>query len=133
MPFIHGKGTFVSLNGVDLSAYSTKSELELTSDVHDVTTFGKNSHVYQGGLLDGTSGLEGIYDNTATIGPRAAVRPLRGQTVTFIRRPEGTGTGKPQDSVSVVVGKYSESNPVADMVTWAVELQCSGDVTSTVQ
>lgn len=133
MAFIHGKDTFISLNAVNLSAFVTTSELERTADTHDVTTYGKSSHVYAGGLLDGKASMAGVYDNTAVTGPRAAIEPLLGQTVTLIRRPAGTGTGRPQDSVSVVVGKYTETNPVADMVTWQVELQASDEVDSTPQ
>jgi hypothetical protein len=67
MAFIHGKDTFVSINGVNLSAYSNKTEFKRTRDSHDVTTFGNNVHIYQGGLGDGTATLEGIYDNTAVL------------------------------------------------------------------
>jgi hypothetical protein len=133
MAFVHGKNTYLSLDGDDLSAFTTESELERTSDKHDVTTYGKNSHVYAGGLLDGKAGAQGIYDNTAGTGPRAVIEPLIGTLVTLVRRPEGTGTGKPQDSVQVLVEKYVETSPVADMVKWAVELQPSDDVTTTSQ
>jgi len=133
MSFVHGKSTFVSLDGKNLSTFATESEMERNADKHDVTTFGKDSHVYQGGLGDGTSGMKGVYDNTAVTGPRAVIEPLIGTVVTFIRRPEGTGAGRPQDSVPVLVEKYTETNPVADMVTWSVDLQLAGDVASTVQ
>lgn len=129
MAFIHGKDTVVKLNAVDLSAFANSSEFGRASDKHDVTTFGKDSHVYQGGLLDGTAKISGVYDNSAT-GPRDVIEPLIGTVVTFIRQPEGTGSGLPQDSVSVLVEKYMETNPVADMVTWEVELQLSDEVNS---
>ncbi len=131
--FIHGKNTYISLDANDLSAFTNSSELARKADTHDVTTYGKDSHVYQGGLLDGTSKAEGVYDNTAVTGPRAVIEPLIGQTVELIRRPEGTGTGKPQDKVDVVVMGYTESSPVADMVKWSVDLQCSDDVDTTPQ
>jgi hypothetical protein len=133
MAFIHGKETVVKLNAVDLSAYANSSEFARTADSHDVTTFGKDSHVYQGGLLDGTANIAGIYDSTAVSGPRAAIEPLIGTTVTFIRQPEGTGSSLPQDSVSVLVTGYTETSPVADMVSWTVDLQLAGDVDSTAQ
>lgn len=133
MAKIHGKSTYVSLDGDDLSTYSTNLEFGRTADSHDVTTFGNNSHVYQGGLGDGTATLTGIYDNTAVTGPRAVIEPLIGTTTVLIRRPEGTGSGRPQDSVDVVVTAYNETSPVADMVTWTADLQLSGEVTSTVQ
>ena len=133
MAFIHGKNTFISVDGNDLSAYTNQSELNLTADSHDVTTYGKDSHVYQAGLKDGTASISGIYDDTASTGPRAVLEPLVGAAaVTLIRQPEGTGPA-PQDSVSVIVTKYTETNPVADMVTWSADLQLAGDVDSTAQ
>lgn len=130
--FIHGKDTFISLDGDDLSDSTNASELGLTADTHDVTTYGKSAHVYQGGLTDGTGKMSGIYANGAA-GPKAIIQPLVGQTVVLVRRPEGTGTGKPQDTVDVVVKGYTESSPVADMVTWSADLQLSDTVDSTPQ
>ncbi|WP_020385883.1 hypothetical protein [Kribbella catacumbae] len=132
MAFVHGKNTFISLNAVDLSAFTDASELTRNSDIHDVTTYGKQSHVKVGGLLDGKGSMSGTYDN-AVGGPRGTIEPLIGTNVTLIRRPEGTGTGRPQDSVNVVVGEYVETNPVADMVKWSVALELSDEVTSTSQ
>jgi hypothetical protein len=132
MSFVHGKDTFVSLNGSDLSPFTDTSEFGRTSDKHDVTTYGKQSHVYNGGLLDGTASMGGTYDNTSS-GPRDIIEPLIGTVVTFIRRPEGTGSGRPQDSVSVLVEEYVESSPVADMVKWTCKMQCSDEITSTNQ
>lgn len=130
--FIHGKDTFISLDGDDLSDSTNASELGLTADTHDVTTYGKSAHVYQGGLTDGTGKMSGVYANGAA-GPKAIIQPLVGQTVVLVRRPEGTGTGKPQDTVDVVVKGYTESSPVADMVTWSADLQLSDTVDSTPQ
>lgn len=132
MSFSHGRKTFISLNGVDLSAFTTTSQLEKNADKHDVTTYGNDNHVYQGGLKDGVATMSGVYDNTAG-GPRATIQALIGTNVTLIRRPDGTGSGKAQDSVSVLVEKYVETNPVADMVTWSCDLQMSGAVTTTAQ
>lgn len=132
MAFVHGKDTFISVNASDISAFCNTSTFTRTADSHDVTTYGSNNHVYVGGLGDGTSSIGGIYDNGAT-GPRDIIEPLIGTVVTFIRRPEGTGSGKPQDSVQALITNYVETSPVADMVTWTSELQLSGDVTSTNQ
>lgn len=41
MAFVHGKDTFISLNGSDLSTYTNTSELSRSADRHDVTTYGK--------------------------------------------------------------------------------------------
>lgn len=132
MSFVHGKNTFVSLNGADLSPFSNTSTMSRKADKHDTTTYGKDSHVYEGGLGDGSASIGGTYDNTIA-GPRAIIEPLVGSKVIFVRRPEGTGSGKPQDSVEVLVEEYVETSPVADMVTWSVTLQPSDEVDSTTQ
>ncbi len=133
MAKVHGRSTFVSLDGEDLSQYATNSQLEITGDSHDVTTYGKGAHVFSGGLMNGTATISGIYDSTALPGPRAVLRPLIGTVVELIHRPEGTGSGKPQDKVDVLVTRYTQTPPVADMVTWAVDLQFSDDVDDTPQ
>ena len=130
---IHGSDTVVKVDGDDLTQYSDNSQLEFNSDAHDVTVYGKKSHVFHGGLLNGTATVSGFYDSTASTGPRAVLLPLRGKVVPFIHQPEGTGAGKPQDAVDVLVGKYTQTHPVADMVKWTVELQFSDDVDSTAQ
>lgn len=133
MTFVHGKNTYLSINAADISTYCTQSDFKRTADSHDVTTYGKNSHVYRGGLGDGTSSVSGIYDNTAMTGPRAVLEPLIGTVVELIRRPDGTGAGKAMDTVDVLVLEYTETSPVADMVTWNLSLQLSDDVDSTAQ
>lgn len=133
MAFIHGKDTYISLDDNDLSAFTNTSELGRTADSHDVTCYGKGSHVFQGGLRNGTASMGGIYDNTAVTGPRAVIAPLIGTVVELVRRPEGTGSGKPQDTVNVLVTNYVETAPVADMVTWSCEMQLSDDVDTAAQ
>ncbi len=132
MAQIHGKSTLVTLDTNDISTYCNNVSFEQAADSHDTTTFGKNSHVYTGGLKDGTCTIEGIYESGAT-GPAAVIRPLLGTTVELIYQPEGTGTGKPTHTVDVVVTAYNESAPVADMIQWTCELQLSDDVVTTSQ
>lgn len=127
MAKIHGKGLVVLLDAVDLSTFSNSVEFNRTADSHDVTTFGNNSHRKQGGLLDGTATISGFYDDGAT-GPRATIEPLIGTVVALVHRPEGTGSGKPEDTVNVLVMSYTETTPVADMITWQCEVEFDGDV-----
>lgn len=131
--FVHSKDTVLIVDGDDISIYCNTSEFERGADEHDVTTYGKSAHVFSGGLETGAASMGGFYDNTAGTGPRAVIEPLIGSVVPLIRRPEGTGAGKPQDSVSVLIKKYVETSPVADMVTWSCEMTLSDAVTSTTQ
>lgn len=129
MTKVHGKDTVYLLDGNDLSTHSNSVEFERSADSHDVTTFGNNSHRKFGGLGDGSVTLAGFYDTVAT-SPRRVIEPLIGTIVPLVHRPEGTGTGKPEDQVSVLVQSYTESSPVADMVTWTADLEMDGDVTT---
>lgn len=129
MSKVHGKNTVVIINSVDLSQFSNNCEFTRSGDSHDVTTFGNNSHRKQGGLLDGKATISGFYDDAAT-GPRATIEPLIGTVVPLVHRPEGTGTGRPEDTVNVLVQSYVETNPVAEYVTWSCDVEFDGDVTT---
>jgi hypothetical protein len=134
MPKIHGRKTAVFLGGVELTQYTNNSQLEFAPDTHDTTVYGKNSHVFSAGLLNGTATVSGFYDSTLVSGPKALIMPLLGVAdLQFIHRPEGTGSGLPQDAVNVIITKYTQTHPVADMITFSVDLQFSDDVNSTPQ
>lgn len=132
MGFVHGKGTQVTLAAADLSAFTNNVAFNRSADSYDTTTFGKSSHTYAGGLKDGTATLTGIYDDGAT-GPQAIIEPILGTVVTLIYKPEGTGTGRPTKTVSVLVTAYEETAPVADMIAWSASLQLTDDVVVTNQ
>lgn len=123
----------VKLDGNDLSEFLDSSEHHKLPDIIDKTTYGKDAHVKEGALLDGNGSIGGIYDTSDSLGPRAIINPLIGQTVEYIRQVEGTGSGKPQDKVDVVVGEYVETAPVADIVRWTLALEYSDDIDSTEQ
>lgn len=134
MAFVHGKGTVITIDGKSFTAFANKVTFSREADMHDTTTFGNNSKTYQAGLKDGTASVEGIYDNTAVTGPRAVLEPLiGGAAVTMVYRPEGTATGRPTASVSVLVKSYEQENAVDDMITWSADLQFSGDITDGTQ
>lgn len=135
MTNVHGKLTVVMLNGVDYSEFSNSTDFSDSTDTHDNTTYGKNRKTYHAGLGDGTVSVGGFYDTTAVSGPRALFKPLKaaGNAVEFIYRPEGTGVGKAQSRVDVIIASFEESSPVGDMVTWTAELQMTGDLDETAQ
>jgi len=127
------KNLVVIINGVDISYACDTSEHKPSADIVDRTGYGKDAHVKEGTLLDGTGSISGWYDSSAVSGPRAVLQPIIGQTVTYVRRPEGTGAGKPQDSVNVIVKDYTETAPLADIVRWAASLEYSDSINSTPQ
>lgn len=135
MTFQHGKDTYVSVAGTDLSTFTNASEFGQVRDSHDVTGYGKGAHAKHKGLRDGTFTMGGTYDSTASVGPRAVLQTAYDDDALceVIRRPEGTGSGKPQDRFDALITSYKESNPVADMVTWSADMEISDVVDSTPQ
>lgn len=131
MSFVHGKTTSFKVATKDISPFTKTSSMEVSADSHDVTGYGSTAHRKAGGLLDGKVTAGGTYDNTTSVGPRNALYPLIGTITAIVRLPEGTGTGKPQDAISGLLTKYTETNPVDDMVTWAAEWDVDGPVVTT--
>lgn len=134
--FIHGKRTFISVDGTDMSTWITSSsELGKTTDTHEVTAYGQDSKTYAPGLNDATFSMEGTYNSTASTGPRAKLNTVYAgnDLVEIIRRPEGTGSGLPGDTFNGIMTSYVETSPVGDMVTFSAEFQVSGDVDITPQ
>jgi hypothetical protein len=131
MAFVHGKTTKLTVATKDISPFTKTSSLEVSSDVHDTTGYGATAHTKQAGLLDGKFTCSGTYDNTVSVGPRNALYGNIGTAMAIVRNVEGIGTGKPNDAFSGILSKYTETNPVDDMVTWAAEFDISGAVTTT--
>jgi hypothetical protein len=131
----HGKDTVVKVNSVDLSQYTSESELSKTTDTHDTTHYGDDAHEFDPGLNNGTFTMGGTYDSTAATGPRAALNIVYGlnAAVPIVRWPEGMGMGLAADTFSAILTNYTESNPVADMIKWKADFQITGNVTITAQ
>lgn len=134
--FVHGKNTFTSVNAVDLSTYMKSTDFNDGVEMHDTTTYSatRTRKTYQAGLGDGKISQKGVHSSAVTA-PRKILKALMaaGTIVPFILRHEGTGAGKPQSSVNVLVSAYNESIPVDDMITFSVEYQMTDTLTETDQ
>ncbi|MBN1174530.1 MAG: hypothetical protein JXA67_20345 [Micromonosporaceae bacterium] len=128
----HSKYTVILINDIDVSQYCTDSNVEQSAGTEDNTTYGKNAVVKDPTLLDGAFGCGGKYDDSVG-GPRAVLKPLVGTKVVVKYRPEGTGTGKPQDVFDAVITKYTETAPVAGYRLWTLETEPSDEWDSTDQ
>jgi hypothetical protein len=133
MAYQHGRSTVVSVAAKDLSAYTNTSQLNRKADVHDTTCYGVDDKTKQGGLRENTFTMGGIYDSTIATSPRGVFVGAVGSTLAIVRKPEGTGSGKPNEAFSGVLNSYVETNPVADMVSWQADFDISGPVTTTTQ
>lgn len=126
MPW-HGRLTVVTIDGDDISEFTNSTDFNDTSDVHDSTCYGAVRKAKNTGLGDGKITISGVDDGSGT-GPRDVIKPLKaaGAPVPFVYRPNGTGAGKPQSAVDVLVVSYNESSPVADNYKWVAELEMTG-------
>lgn len=131
MAKVHGRHQVITIGG-DAVKVNT-SQLERGGDGHDTTLSGDDDHVVSPGLGNGKFTCGGVYDSTASTGPAAVIKPLINTIVEVVRQVEGTGTGKPTETFDIHLEKYTETAPVADMVTWALDGTVSGGVADTTQ
>lgn len=124
MTTMHSKETVIIVDGNDISIYCTDSNRKRTAGTEDNTTYGKDDEVHDPTLRKGEFGCGGKY-NTAATGPRAVIDPLVGTKVNIKYRPEGTGSGLPQDSFDAVITGYEETAPVAGYRLWTMTTQPS--------
>jgi hypothetical protein len=129
----HGKLTSILVATKDISPFTKQSDYERTADAHDNTGYGVDDRTKSGGLRDAKFTASGTYDNTASVGPRNALHANLGVAQTIVRKVEGTGTGKPQDTFTGVLTKYVESNPFDDNVKWSAEWEISGPIVTIAQ
>lgn len=122
----HSKFTVILVDGNDVSTDCTDSNCEQSSGTEDNTTYGKNAVVKDATLLTGAFGCSGKYNDEST-GPRAVLKPLVGTKVNVQYRPEGTGSGLPQDSFDAVITKYTETAPTAGYRLWSLETEPSDE------
>lgn len=133
--WLHGKNTVMKVGTDPITGMTTTHTLTRNRDTHDVTPYGQEGHRFASGLVNAQLTTTGTYDKTADAGPRDILLPLyeSGELVSVTIQNEGTGSGKPQDVFSAIITKYEQTAPAADMVTWAVDWQVDGVITSTDQ
>jgi hypothetical protein len=115
----------------NISPYLTAINPSRSNDTHDVTCFGATGHAFAVGLMNGTIGLAGFWDKTASVGSATVLDSLlglKGSTVGFEWGPEGNSNGNVKYSGEAVLVNFDVSEPVADMVSFSATLQISGAV-----
>jgi|TARA_R110000824_G_scaffold399360_1_gene604750 hypothetical protein len=130
--FVHGKSTNFSLDDTggtsrDISDTLTSVDFPETIDTAETTAFGATSKSYIVGLRDASISVSGLWDATIDgyiIGTEPATR-------TFIFGPAGSTGGNIKYTGECILTNYAVSNPVGDVVTYSIDLQCTGGVTRT--
>jgi hypothetical protein len=133
MAFGPGKNAVIKIEDsggslTDVSAYLDTASLSRTAENYDVTTFGKGSHVYIAGLLDGQIPLAGPWDPTIDA---LLAGTLGLDANSFEYYPAGTpvGSTKPKYSGACLVTKYEISDPENGRVSFSATVQLSDTVT----
>ena len=130
--FVHGKRTDFELDDTggtsrSLSNVLTSVDFPEIIETAETTAFGSTSKSYIVGLRDATISVSGLWDATVDgyiIGTEPATR-------TFIFGPAGSTSSNVKYTGEAILTNYSVSSPVGDVVTFSLDLQCTGGVTRT--
>ena len=128
--FVHGKSTDFELDDTggtsrSLSNVLTSVDFPETIETAETTAFGATSKSYIVGLRDATISVSGLWDATVDgyiIGTEPATR-------SFIFGPAGSTSSNVKYTGECILTNYSVSAPVADVVTFSLDLQVTGNVT----
>ena len=131
--FVHGKFTNFTLDDTsgsvrDISNVLTNVDFPETIDTAETTAFGSTAKSYIVGLKDATISVSGIWDATVDGYIMGGSEPA---SRTFVYGPAGSTAGNVKYTGECIVTNYSTSNPVGDVVTFSLDLQCTGTITRT--
>ncbi len=137
MALTHGRLAYFSIEDSaastlrNISPYVNSVDVERSQDLHDVTCYGAVGHTFASGLTNGRITINGLWDDTASVGSYTVFTTLigLGVTVGFEWGPEGNTSTDIKISGECYVESYTESAPVADMVSFTATIQISGAVT----
>lgn len=134
MAFRHGKNAVFKVDNsggtlTDISAYCDEVSLPRSIETGETTTYGKTAKTYIVGLTDATISVSGKWDSTLD----AHLAGILGQdaTVTFEYGPEGSASSRIKYTGEAILTSFETSSPVADVVTFSAEFQCSDTITRT--
>ena len=128
--FVHGKSTDFELDDTggtsrSLSNVLTSVDFPETIATGTTTAFGATSDSFIVGIRSATISVSGLWDATVDgyiIGTEPASR-------SFIFGPAGSTSSNVKYTGECILTNYSVSAPVADVVTFSLDLQVTGNVT----
>ena len=124
---VHGKQGKARLNGFDLTEYIKSINLDLTNEVVDNTTLGKNSKVYIDGLRDATLTTEGVHDeDKEKLDDLFEGIKEAGAAVSYY--PFNDDAGNLGFGFKAIRSAYALSNSITDSVNFSFGAQTSGGV-----
>jgi len=124
MPFVHGKGTSVILDAVNLSPYLNDANVNYDVDAAETTVFQAGWKSFLAGQGQAKADLAGFYDPTELtmrnlIGADAS---LTGGLLTISPASTPPAIGDRAHLLSILASQYAESSPVGGVIAlkWAV-------------
>lgn len=135
MAFRHGKNASITINAIDLTAFSDNLDLSIDVDTADTTMFASTWKSAIAGIAGAKLDLSGAYDGTVTSGPSSAFMTMIAGAVpvAVTHKPGGTLAGQRTNSFNAIVTSFSESSPVGGKITWKAGLLVTGAVTAVTQ
>lgn len=132
--FVHGKNAQFEIGGTNLS--NTLNEISMPREIEtaETTAFGDQDKTYITGLSDATVSLSGMFDATVDGAISTLITNLKSGSIasaSFAYGPSGSASAKPKFTGNALITSYEISSPVADVVTYSLELQVTGGVTGT--
>ena len=126
MAFQPGRGSYISVDGTDVTAYSDSENLDRNVDTIDTTVFGLDDRTYIAGLRTHGLGQSGPWDPT---GDAVFDGCDDGATVATVFGPEGNDSGDVQyTSATSFMTSYSISSSVDGRVESSASLLPTGAV-----
>lgn len=117
----------------DISTFINDSEYTRGAGVDNLTAYGDQDEVNEGAVRTGQFRMGGKYSTNASNTPVLLFDGSEGKTFFIIRRPQGTGVGKPQQKFAAVLNSYVETAAVAGHVMWTSQWTMSGAVNRAAQ
>ena len=119
-----------TLNGVNLSAWLTQTEIQFEVNDVETTTFGSTWRSRVAGLKTGTVNLQFNQDFAANA-VDATIYPLLGTIGTVVVTPTSTAVSatNPAYTATVLINAYGVSGQIGDLSTTSVSWPITGAVT----
>tara|TARA_R110000787_G_scaffold100231_3_gene205121 strand:- start:1615 stop:2367 length:753 start_codon:yes stop_codon:yes gene_type:complete len=131
--FIHGKNTAVYVDEFDLTTYFNSSDLAISNDTAETTTYAATNKSFVVGLRTGTLSLSGLWSAT-TDGSDEELQALLGNATTpLVTVREGAAAiGSKAILAQANELNYSISSPLGDVAAISADFECSTNGTSNV-
>ena len=125
MAFQHGKVAFITIDAVDITAFTDNQSLARVIALAETTSFGNDDATSIAGVRSHTITLSGGWDPTLDA---AMVAADDGSSVAFVANPEGNTSGDVTYTGSCFIENYTWNAGVTDKVTWNASFTVTGAV-----